>query len=657
MQQPKLIVGLDFETYYDTEYTLKNLATSVYVRDKRFEAQCCAIQTNKQRKPRIYYGREIKEALDQFDWSTTGLLAHNAAFDGLILSHHYRHIPQYYFDTMSMARALVDHSIGAGLDQVAKHLGFEGKAGGGAALERIKGIRLADQTDEQRIDLGDYGKQDVNAMWDIFRHWDWYPQDELDLIHLSINAFANPVLRVDKERCNKELIRAKKERARLFGRVAKIIDLKQAETKIQKTKKKREEYELLDLKGKRIYTIQTALRSKHVYADALEAQGAEVPRKISKTTGEETYAFAKDDLNFIALGTHPEKTVRDLQQAKLEANSSINITRAEGLLQRVSGRGWRVPIGLNYCKAHTFRWTGGDKLNPQNFPARGRNGAELRRSLIAPRGYKIVVVDSAQIEARMNAWFWDHHELLQLFRNSDAGLTKDPYCHQADKIYHREITKADDEERFVGKVAVLGLGYQMGAARFQNTLEVGAMGPPVFIALDQAQEAVDVYRETNQPIIDGWGILEEHLSSMLEGYESEHKCVGFSGDEVFMPNGLTLHYPKLHGKWLGWKDRFGELEYWSTSGYAPHWTHLYGGKFNENIIQSLSRIAVGQQMLRIAERYRVVLMSHDEVAYLAPTKTAEKAYDFGVEQMKWAPEWCSDLPFNAEGKVADYYSK
>lgn len=641
------------------------MSTSEYVRDERFEAITCAIRTNCQRKSRIYVGEDIKTALDSIEWKETGLLAHNTAFDGLILSHHFGHVPSYYFDTMSMARALVDHAIGASLDAVAKHLGFEGKLGGGRALTDVKGKRLEDLTRDELKALKDYNARDVDVMWDIFNKWDKFPDDELDLIHLSIKAFADPILDVDKERCQKEIDRSIKERMRLLGKVAKLLDLDSAKQRVQKTKAKREEYETFDLKTKRLYLIQNSLRNKNDFANALEEQGAEVPRKISPTTGKEIYAFAKNDLDFIKLSVHPEENVRHLFEAKLEANSSINITRATRLLQRVEGDGWRLPIMLNYCKAHTFRWSGGDKLNPQNFPARGRNGAELRRSIIAPDGYEIVVVDSSQIEARMNAWLWDHEDLLDIFRESDEGKTKDPYCHQADEIYGREITTSDKKERFVGKVAVLGLGYGMGAAKFKWTLESGSMGPSVDLSIQEAHEAVQIYRETNEPIVTGWTRLEEILSEMLNGRTTKYKGMTFTKERVYMPNGLSLHYPGLEGTPYyrkKWGNSEGErhwrnIEYWNTSGHKAKWTNLYGGKFNENLVQSLARIVVGQQMLRIAQRYRIVMMSHDEVVFLAKAKEAEAAFQFGLEQMKWNPPWCPNLPLNAEGGHDISYSK
>ena len=85
-------------------------------------------------------------------------------------------------------------------------------------------------------------------------------------------------------------------------------------------------------------------------------------------------------------------------------------------------------------------------------------------SILAPKGQEICVADSSQIEARVNAWLWGQEDLLDAFVQADLDPTgPDAYTNFAEQIYYRLITKQDKTERFVGKVCVLGLGYQMGA--------------------------------------------------------------------------------------------------------------------------------------------------------------------------------------------------
>lgn len=634
MKRPKLIVGLDFETFFSKDYSLRKQSTSLseYVRDKRFKAQCIGIRTSRQRKAKWYGPDEIKPALAQFDWKQCALLAHNTAFDGLILSHHYGILPAYYYDTMSMARALYSNHIGAGLDEVAKYLGYAGKTKADA-LKATSGI--LELPPELLKPLGAYCADDVDDMWNIFKDMlQNYPAKELDLIHLTINAFCNPVLDVDVPRATKELQRATKESRRTILKVCKIAGTDTVPTR------------------QRFEATRKALGSRETFANMLRAQNIEPPTKPSPANGRNTYAFARDDLAFQELGKSKLPAVRNLVEAKLEASSSISITRATRLIQRVDN-GNKLPIMLNYCKAHTMRWSGGDKLNPQNFPARGRNGNELRRSIIAPRNQKIVVVDSGQIEARMVAWLAGQEDLLDVFRRNDAGKGPDPYVLLACDIYEREITKKDKEERFVGKVGVLGLGFGMGAPKYQLTLEAGIMGPPVIISLDMAQKTVNTYRRRNYMIVKLWKYLDSMLTSMYSGREQEYKVLHFGKERVDMPNGLSLMYPGLKASYNPRIDKLVDFTY--QNGRKRN--KIYGGLFTENIVQCLARCVVAEQMLQIAERYRIVMMSHDEVVYLAPTKQAERAYQFGLKCMTKAPDWCSDIPLSAEGGWSDCYSK
>lgn len=77
----------------------------------------------------------------------------------------------------------------------------------------------------------------------------------------------------------------------------------------------------------------------------------------------------------------------------------------------------------------------------------------------------------------------------------------------------------------------------------------------------------------------------------------------------------------------------------------------------ENIVQCLARIIVGWQMLQISKKYRVVMTTHDEVVTNVLTSRADAALKFMLKWMRTAPEWCADIPLNAEGGHAYNYSK
>ena len=116
-----------------------------------------------------------------------------------------------------------------------------------------------------------------------------------------------------------------------------------------------------------------------------------------------------------------------------------------------------MPVPFKYSGAHTHRFSGDWSINLQNLP----RDSELRKALRAPKGKVVVAVDTSQIEARINAMLSGQKDLVDAFREG-----RDVYCEFATVIYGRQITKADKVERFVGKTAVLSLGYGSGAAAF-----------------------------------------------------------------------------------------------------------------------------------------------------------------------------------------------
>ena len=647
------LVSLDFETFYDADYTLSKLSTSEYIRDPRFEAQMVGIKIGR-RKTKVVPAPKIAAELAKIDWSTHSLLCHHAQFDGFILSHHYGIQPKRIYCTLSMARGLHSNDIGAGLDEVAQFYGGRGKIEG--ALDGLKGLRYADlQNPANKAAWNEgvaYCANDVDEMVRIFEAMlPKMPVAEMDIVDVTCRLFTDPVLKVDTDRVKVELTREIAEKEELL---LSIIGT-QAEVAAR----------LLTIapKGKAqigwtprqclLEEARKALAGSESFADLLRAEGVDPPRKISPAyfkhrdeTKKFAYAFSKTDLEFTALQEHPSKRVRDLVEGRLAVKSTLSETRAGRFLKAGEG-GQSLPVYLRYYGAHTGRWSAGNKMNMQNLP----RGGELRKSIKAPDGHVIVVVDSGQIEARVNAWLWGQHDLLEDFRRGDKGLDRDVYCKFADSVYGREITKADKDERFVGKVAVLGLGYQMGAAKFQNTLALGSMGPPVYFELSVCQKIVQTYRRKNDKIVQGWRICASIIADMAAGRSGSYGPLSWEKETIWLPNGMSLKYPGLRQVVVDEDNQ--EWRYKRKGEDAK----IYGGLLCENIVQALARIIVGEQLLRIAKKYRVVMTTHDEVAALARTRSAKVAYEFMLKQMRIPPAWCAAIPLNADGGYDVIYSK
>lgn len=665
------LVTLDFETYYDKDYTLRKLSTSEYVRDKRFEALMVGIKIGK--KPtKVVPKHQIAAELKKINWATHGLLCHHTQFDAFILQEHYGIQPAFLFCTLSMARALHSNDIGAGLEEVSQFYGGHGKHQG--VLESMEGVDFATlwKNKTRWKKSADYCANDVEECHRVFGEMlPKMPAEEMQIIDITVRMFTDPVLEVDIPRVQAEYERELQEKKDLL---LEVVGKKEAVKRTLTISGDARKQQLKRFLGKSPAEIMLEEARKEIasserFAELLREQGVEPPRKISPAyfkhrdeSKKWAYAFSKTDLEFKALLEHPKKRVRDLVECRLSVKSTINETRAERFL-KAGADGAKLPVYLKYAAAHTLRWGGGNRMNMQNL----RRGSELRKSVKAPKGHVLVVTDSGQIEARTNAWLWDQDDLLDDFRRADAydaaqqklpkekrkparGDDRDAYCKFADTVYKREITKDDTLERFVGKVSILGLGYQMGAPKLQNTLALGTMGPPVFLDIQTCEQIVRAYRKKNYKIQLGWKKCEQIIADMAAGRTGAYKCLAWEKETLWLPNGMALRYPNLRQK-LG-----GEYPEWVYDRKDEE-AKIYGGLLCENIVQALARIIVAMQLLTIAKKYRVVMTTHDEVVACVKAAFGQKAYEFMVKTMQTPLDWCKDIPLNAEGGFDVIYSK
>ncbi|NQW82293.1 MAG: hypothetical protein HQ445_14075, partial [Polaromonas sp.] len=497
------------------------------------------------------------------------------------------------------------------------------------------------------------------------------PADEMDLIDLTCRMFCTPVLKIDIPRVEIELKRELDRREKLMYEAVDPADYEDAG--LLKGKEK-----LLGGTEREQLIIKRVIGSNDKFADLLRAEGVEPPTKISPAwikkpkdlrdeDGKYAFAFAKDDAKFLELPNRVEDWGFDLnkpgdvqlmvaRQERLQAlvdvriavKSTTNVTRAQRFLT-AGADGMSLPVGYAYYRAHTGRWGGQNKMNMQNLT----RGGELRLSILAPKGHVVAVQDSGQIECRVNGWLWGQHDLMAAFRAADAGTGRDAYCNFGDHVYGREITKADKLERFVGKVCVLGLGFQMGAAKFQLTLAKGALGgPPVYFEADRCKGIVNTYRQKNWAIVQGWETCKRIIEDMAVGRTGSHGPINWEKETIWLPNGMALKYPDLRKS----KNEENGWDEWSYQAKDQR-KKIYGGLLCENIVQALARIIVAWQMLQISRKYRVVMTTHDEVVAIAKTAQATKCIEFMASCMSTAPAWCSTIPLNCEGGWDFNYSK
>lgn len=632
------IVTLDFETYYNNTYTLKKMTTEEYIRNPLFEIICVGVKVNNNPVD-VYSGKSAETFLRSLDYSKCAVLCHNTAFDGAILSWRLGIKPKFFFDTLSMARALHGAEVGGSLSALATYysLGDKGKA---VTFAQKRREELAPHELEA---LMEYCGNDVELTYKLFKKLvPSFPLKELQVIDLTVKMFTDPKVHLDPN-----VLTAHLEEVRDTKRTLANTVLQDDHNGSWAT-----------MGGFSYEELLNVVHSNDKFAGALVLQGVTPPSKISPKTGKPTYAFSKTDKEFLALLKHPNSKVRTLVEVRLGLKSTIEESRTQALLQ-IASRGNMLPILLNYYGAHTGRFSGGGGVNLQNLPARTNTG--IRRAIVAPtRSSRLIACDSSQIEARMVAWLAGQDDLVQAFREG-----RDVYSEFASEVYGRKITKADTTERFVGKTCILGLGYGMGAEKFRNTLEIGQNGVSVVIDQNEAERIVRLYRQKNWKIVQLWNLCGQVLTAMSQGGSGTvAKCVSYDKDGIVLPNGLKIRYAGLRNTGNGFEyvsDPRALHKYMKAkmSGETATvtFTKIYGGKVCENIVQALAAIVIRQQMADIGEEYSVAFQVHDEIVLSVGASCADHAEKRLIEVMKTPPDWALDLPLACESGQAYNYGE
>jgi DNA polymerase len=645
------ILTIDFETRWSKkDYTLSKLTTEEYIRDKKFIAfGACVHVYGSGDDIRWISGRDLPEFFSGVDWGRTAVLAHNAQFDVSIMEWRYNARPAFIFDTLSMGRALRGVEVGNSLAKLAQDFGLRPK---GTAVHSTDGLSKLDATIER--ELAEYCAHDVYLCEEIFKRFiEGYPKSELRLIDMTLKMYTRPQLELDPTMLQDAIDREKIEREQLLQRL-NITD--------------------------------ADLSSNPKFAQLLTTLGVAAPTKTSKTTGKQTLALAKNDALFQQLLNSPVEEVRLLCEARLKVKSTTERTRATRFYE-ISQRG-KLPVPLSYYGAQTGRWTAskGSAINMQNL----KRGSFLRKAIMAPEGYQLVVGDLSQIEPRVLAWLSDYEDMLDIFRKGS-----DPYAAFGAQMFNiPNLTKETHPDlRQSAKSALLGCGYGLGWASFASQLLTGFLGaPPVRYNRDFAKQLgvdktfvnrfvewhdneskllgiphtctveelldhaiaskriIDTYRATAYPVVGFWSMCSELLvTSLVQGHEHTYKCLTFKKGAIELPNGMSLLYPNLRQV----KDEEGKKQW----VYGEDATKLYAGKITNNVTQALARIVMTDGMLRVAKKYPIVGTVHDELIALVPDEEVEHAKTWVLAQMTMEPSYMRGIPLDADGGAHRRYGE
>ena len=443
-----------------------------------------------------------------------------------------------------------------------------------------------------------------------------FPMDELFVIDATVKMFTEPCLEGDVELL-----------AKVWVDEATRKDARMAELNVS----------------------EADLQSSDRFAALLRDEGVEPEMKDGKK--KPVYCFAKTDEFMRGLQEHDNDRVRTLAEARLGAKSTITQTRAE-TLGWMARRG-KMPVYLRYCGAHTTRWSGGDGANWQNF----KRGSDIRRAIMAPAGFLLAPIDLSQIECRCLNYLAEQTDIIEAFREG-----RDLYSEGASRFYGRAITKANSQERHLGKTLELGCGYQMGWRKFQLTCKAGALGGPrILLNDDEAKAAVDSYRASHPQVVEYWKTAGRMISRIAGGDPIQWGPMLIKDHKIYGPGGTMLHYETLQ---FHKPEPDEECQEFERDGYWRYqtrngWTKLYSGKLVENVVQWLARIVMSQAMLRIiALGYKVVNTTHDELLVLIPKDGREQEHLRICEaEMKRTPTWLPGIPLDCEGSLGERYSK
>lgn len=372
---------------------------------------------------------------------------------------------------------------------------------------------------------------------------------------------------------------------------------------------------------------------------------------------------------------------------------------------------------IQYHAAHTGRWSGRG-LQPQNFKRECRWNmdqawrdlhaydietieliygdplrflAEITRgALIAPPGRRFMAGDWAQIEPRVLFWQAGEQAGLESFRRGE-----DVYLEMAMLIFNRKLTKADSEERFLGKHAILALGYGAGYIKFlMHCRDLGAqrfgadrvkeLVPHGWLSavmrwiwtedwqnvLKKMPEAVkedvwdlalckyivDKYRKRHKKtVVSYWYDVEEAVRKAIRnpGVTCRVGHVAYTCGKMFLncrlPSGRIMRYfsPKL--------SPAGQISYVTPEEYRKS---TYGGSLVENLTQAISRDIMAERMLalRQVEEYRdIVATIHDEV--ISEVDDGVGDLDEFLDILAVVPKWCAGVPIKVEGWKGMRYKK
>lgn len=374
----------------------------------------------------------------------------------------------------------------------------------------------------------------------------------------------------------------------------------------------------------------------------------------------------------------PEGTVKRVLAIRQQTGKS-SVAKYEAMLRYVCSDGRIHGMFQHYGAGRTGRWAGRG-FQPQNLPQNhlvdldlarkmAREGdlewlrflygdvndtlSQLIRTAIVPKDECLFAVsDFSAIEARLLAWLAGEQWKMDVFANGG-----DIYCETASQMFGVPVQKhgVNSELRQKGKIATLALGYggTVGAMVSMGAVRMG-------IPEGDLPEIVERWRKASPNTVDLWHRIE-HAALHAVQYQEESDDLGYGiriGCEkglmyITLPSGRRLHYVKPR---IG-TNRFDKPAVTYLGGTAFTRIETFGGKLTENIIQAIGRDCLARAMLKVSERYPIVMHVHDEMITEVPLEEANEALKYMNKVMAEPIPWAPGLILRGDGYLCAYYRK
>lgn len=636
--KPSKLIWLDIETFFDTanKYCLRSLSIYEYVKSPQFHMQMIGMLVDDE-----YIHIDSEEELQYYAHlfsadSGYTVVAHNAAFDGLVL----QHLLGDKFKcpvvcTQHIARVVLGNvAEGTSLNDLCAQLGLGAKVEG--ALSAVDGVR--DPQDAQRDELAVYLEQDVNLLHALYNSMaPFMPDAAWDTLTWAMDVFIRPKLVTDPVILE---IALEEEVLRVEGIVAESG-----------------------------YT-RKQLSSAVSLANILDGLGVPPPMKTSPATGMLTYAFSKQDNDFLDLRYHENEDVRRVVRARLETKSTIEETRLKSVLsvsRLLPDHAW--PVHIIPSGAHTHRPTGGPGAggNPLNY---GRD-SKLREAVGPREGHTLIVFDYSGIELRIARFLVGDRPAIKSIQDGE-----DLYKNLASHWFNVDVDEVDYDQRFSGKTGQLSLQYGIGVDTFTKRLRLAGVSTE---DLD-VRSMVHTFRKRAHPALPQWwyGAGEQILEYLARGSNEAiplpcsvtgPEGVTVQSGKIVFPSGRTLQYPDLHRTSTGWAyivrsaaaKRGNALDKYlldpvKWEGKSPAGVkYIYGAALLENLAQGLTneimsetRGTIHKALKKLGKYSGVAFEVYDELGVSVPDKYVPVALKLINIVATKSPEWWPNLPLEIE---------